>query len=229
MKRTALQSLLSLAVAGAIAAFVFVLFAQTRQRSDTFAAQVAAGAQKLFASGQRKEAIGALEELLATNRESIIARRELAMELLDDGQWQAAADQLRLVLKAVPTDAGAAAKLAEALDKLGDLQAATDYAHRACRLDPENGLRWITLSALLFRAGDADGALRAGKRAVRYAAGVPDAHLALGFAQWLSGDTAAAAKSLSDALALDPSNPTAQDALARLRAYPHRPPPSPPS
>jgi tetratricopeptide (TPR) repeat protein len=224
MKRTVLQSLLCVPVAGAVAIFVFVLLAETRERADTFAGQVAAGAQKLFASGQRAEAVGALEELLEVSPDSVIARRELAMELSASGQWRAAAEQLRLVLKISPRDAGAAAKLAEVLDTLGDLQGAIGYARTACKLDPENGLSWAALSALLLRAGEADEAVRSGQRAVRYAQGVPGAHIALGFARWLNGDAAGAARSFSDALALDPTSPTALDALARLRAHPNRPP-----
>jgi Flp pilus assembly protein TadD len=216
--------LLSASVAGAVFILVFVLAVEARQPAIEFASQVAAGAQKLFESGQREVAISALEEVLQRAPDSLIARRELAMELAASGKWSAAAKQLRLVLARSPSDPGASMKLAEALEKLGDARGALRYYRLACRLDPENGVRWMALAALLSQSGDDEEALRAAQRAVRFAQGVPEAQLGLGFARWRSGDLAGAAASFSSALELDPANPTALAALARLRAHPRRPP-----
>lgn len=220
MKRLALYSLLLISVGGAVAVLVVALIVQARQPELRFAQQVAAGAQKLFESGQRGTAIAALNEVLQHTPDSLIARRELAMELVATGQWAEAGAQLRLVLKASPRDAAAARKLADVLRRQGDLGEAITYSRLACRLDPENGLYWIALAGLLRRAGDHDEALRAVQRAVRYAAGVPEAHIQLGFTKWDTGDLAGARSAFSHALELDPDNRVAREALSKLAGQP---------
>jgi tetratricopeptide (TPR) repeat protein len=229
MRRIALQGVLSASVAGAVAILVFVLAVEAHKPALRFAQQVAAGAQKLFEAGQREVAISALDEVLQRTPDSLIARRELAMELVASGQWAEAATQLRLVLSASPPDASAARKLAESLEKLGDLRGAITYSRLACKLDPENGIYWIALAGALLRSGDHEEALRAGQRAVRYAAGVPEAHVQLGFAKWQTGDMAGARSAFSEALALDPGNRPALDALEKLGAGPASPPRRPSS
>jgi len=220
MRRIALESLLLISVCGAVAMLVAVLVMDAQKPDLRFAQQVAAGAQKLFESGQREAAISALDEVLQRTPESLVARRELAMELVASGQWAEAATQLRLVLTASPRDASAARKLAEALERLGDRRGAITYSRLACRLDPENGVYWIRLAATLLRSGDHEEALRAAQRAVRYAAGVPEAHVQLGFAKWQTGEMAGAKSAFLDALDLDPGNLPALDALRKLGAGP---------
>jgi cytochrome c-type biogenesis protein CcmH/NrfG len=94
-------------------------------------------------------------------------------------------------------------------------------------LDPENGMCWIALAATLLRSGDHGQALRAAQRAVRYAAGVPEAQVQLGLARWRTGDTAGAKAAFADALDLDPGDQLALEALDKLRALPASPLPRP--
>jgi len=145
------------------------------------------------------------------------------MELAASGRWQAAADQLRRVLRISPQDAGAARKLAEVLEQLGDRSGAISYLRLACNNDPQNGMSWIWLARLQLNAGDAPEALRAAQRAVKLAEGVPDAHLSLGFALYRTGDSAGAARSFARALELDPDNKAALEALTLIRAHPPQP------
>ncbi len=223
MKRNILRGVLFLSVAVAAAILIYVLAAEAHQRTLQFATQVAAGAQKLFNSGQREQAIETLQDLVAQLPDSVIAQRELAMELAAAGDPRAAT-QLRRVLRLSPGDAAAAMKLSEVLVLSGDLEGAAAAARTACTIEPTNALHWTALSALLLRAGDPDGALSAAQRAVRFGEGVPDAHLALGFARQRMGDSEGARDAFSTALKLDPGNGAAASALGAIHVSPRRPP-----
>ncbi|MCJ7752490.1 MAG: tetratricopeptide repeat protein, partial [Armatimonadetes bacterium] len=214
MKRALLHSLLVASALGACATLSVVVAAKVRQPSMQFTTQIAAGAQKLFESGQREEARDALEEALKIAPGNLIVRRELAMQLAASGQTEAAAEQLRLVLDASPRDAGAARKLAEMLYAAGDRERAITYLRLACDWEPGNGMHWITLANWLLGMDDPRAALGAARKAVEMAQGVPEAHLALGFSLWETGDVDGAENAFRDALALEPDNASARSALS---------------
>ena len=220
MKRSLLHTLLIASALGACATLSVVVAAEARQPTMQFAAQVAAGAQKLFESGRREEARSALEEALEIAPDDLIVRRELAMQLAASGETEAAAEQLRLVLEASPNDAGAARKLAEMLYAAGDRESAVTSLRLACEWESGNGMHWITLANWLLTMGDPKAALGASRKSVELAQGVPEAHLALGFSLWQTGDLEGAEKSFLDALALEPDNASARSALSALRANP---------
>jgi len=226
MRRVLLHSLLVASALGACATLSMVVAAEVRQPTTQFTTEIAAGAQKLFESGRREEARGALEDALEIAPDSLVVRRELAMQLAASGETEAAAEQLRLVLEASPRDAGAARKLAEMLYAAGDRESAITYLGLACEWEPGNGMHWITLANWLLGMGDPKAALGASRKSVKLAPGVPEAHLALGFSLWETGDIDGAKKSFLDALALEPDNASAGSALSALRANPKVLPPS---
>lgn len=224
MKRRFLYYLLGAATFTALVVLVVVLIAEVERRTIAFTTQVASGAQKLFESGQREEARGALEEALDMAPGNVVVRRELAMQLAASGQTEEAITQLRLVLEASPRDAGAARKLAEMLYDTGDREEAITYLRLACDWESGNGMHWILLSHWLLTSDEPRAALGAARRAASLAPGIPDAHLALGFSLWETGDTAGAEKSFRKALAVDPGNRAATNALSALKAHPERSP-----
>lgn len=226
MKRVLLHSLLVASALGACAALSMAVAAKVRQPTLQFTTQVAAGAQKLFESGQREEARSALEDALEITPNNLIVRRELAMQLAASGHIEAAAEQLQLVLEASPRDAGTARRLAEMLYLAGDHERAITYLRLACDWEPRNGMHWIALANWLLGMGDPRAAVGASRKSVEMARGVPDAHLALGFSLWEIGDVDGAKKSFLDALALEPDNIPARSALSVLRANPRALPPS---
>jgi len=227
MRRVLLHSLLVASALGACATLSVVVAAKVRQPSMQFTTQIAAGAQKLFESGRREEARDALEEALKIAPGNLIVRRELAMQLAASGQTEAAAEQLRLVLDASPRDAGAARKLAEMLYAAGDRESAITYLRLACDWEPGNGMHWITLANWLLGMDDPRAALGAARKAVEMAQGVPDAHLALGFSLWETGNSEGAKQAFLDALDLEPDNASARSALSALNTGPATPPRSP--
>jgi len=226
MKRALLLSLLVASALGACATLSTVVASKARQPTIQFTTQIAAGAQKLFDAGQREEARSALEDALEIAPDNLIVRRELAMQLAASGETEAAAEQFRLVLNASPRDAGAARKLAEMLYAAGDRDSAIKYLRLACEWESGNGMHWITLANWLLGMDDPRAALGAARKSVELAQGVPEAHLALGFSLWETGDVDGAKKSFLDALALEPDNASAKSALSALRANPTALPPS---
>jgi len=227
MRRRLLQYLLGAATLASLLVLALILIGQAEQTAIAFSTKVAAGAQKLFESGRREEARGALEDALEIAPDNLIVRRELAMQLAASGQAKAAAEQLRLVLEASPRDAGAARKLAEMLYAAGDRESAITYLGLACKWEPGNGMHWITLAQWLLTMDDPKAALGAARKAVEMAQGVPDAHLALGFSLWETGNSEGAKQAFLDALDLEPDNASARSALSALNTGPATPPRSP--
>ena len=216
MRRMLLRIVLLAGVAGSFAVLGRVVSAQVRQRADAIASSIASGAQGLYESGRRDDARAILEEALQQVPDSLVLRRELAMQLVASGRTDAAIEQLRLVLNSSPSDAEAARKLGELLLLKGDPRAAADWLRKACDLQPYNAMNYVALSGALLQAGDAASALLAGEGAVHLGPKVPQAHLDLGLARWRTNDLPAARQSLSRALELDPANAAARRALADL-------------
>jgi len=195
--KTILRGLLIASLLGAGAISAIIGRSESQQHSLVFAMQVASGAQKLYEAGQYEIARKALEEQLEATPDSLIVQRELAMQLAATGQVEAAVQHLEKVLDLDSDDAAAAAVLGRMLLKLG-----------------ENGMHHLALARTLLKQQHPEEALTSARNAVRLAPGVAEAHILLALASRSVEDEPAARAALEDALAIDPDNVEASNALA---------------
>jgi tetratricopeptide (TPR) repeat protein len=160
----------------------------------------------------RGDATGArllVDQALALDPDSPRARRERAMHLIANRQFDAAAAELRQVAAERRTDAGAAHEMAELLSLKGDREGALHWLRESVRRDPDSGLGHVDLAHCLMETGDREGALREAEKAVALAPRLQSARLALGVARWRAGDLVGARTALDEALRLRPADLTA--------------------
>ena len=129
---------------------------------------------------------------------------EEATELLQEGNYPGAMVALRDVIKATPNNPYAYNYLGVAFFEIKNLEAARDAYRAAVRLAPAYLGARVALSNVLRGLGDADGALREAKEALRRYPKDPDALHAAGLANAVKGNRGEARRQLEGYLGQNP-------------------------
>ncbi len=127
-----------------------------------------------------------------------------------------ALDTLRRAVRHLPDVPEYRLKLAEALLRLGDLDAAIEECRSAIRLQQDDGNAHLQLGLLLTAKQDWRAAASALTEAVKLEPTMPHTHYSLGNVQYSLGNLTAAVQSYRRALELHPSFPDAHYRLALL-------------
>jgi TPR repeat protein len=115
-----------------------------------------------------------------------------------------------------PHDAGHRLILAEALYRIGDLDAATEECRMAIRLQPDDAKAHLQLGIILIAKQDWRAAATVLQEAVRLDPALTDAHYSLGSVHYSLGRLQAAVQAYRQALTLQPYFPDARYRLALL-------------
>lgn len=113
-------------------------------------------------------------------------------------------DALRQAIRLLPDVPEYRLQLADALLRLGELDAAIEECRSAIRLQPDDGRAHLQLGLLLAAKQDWHAAASALKEAIRLEPQLPHAHYSLGHVHYSLGDVAAAIQSYRRALELRP-------------------------
>ncbi|MBH0202507.1 MAG: tetratricopeptide repeat protein, partial [Nitrospira sp.] len=116
----------------------------------------------------------------------------------------------------LPNDPDYRLKLAEALLRVGDLDAAVEECRAATTLQPDDGNAHLQLGLMLMAKQDWRAAASALREAIRLEPDLPHAHYSLGSVQYSLGNVAAAVQSYRRTLELRPHFPDAHYRLALL-------------
>jgi tetratricopeptide (TPR) repeat protein len=115
-----------------------------------------------------------------------------------------------------PNHAGHRLKLAQALYRIGDLDAATEECRAAIKLESDHAQAHLQLGLILIAKQDWRGAASVLHEAVRLDPGLTDAHYSLGSVHYSLGHLQSAVQAYRQALALQPYFPDARYRLALL-------------
>lgn len=124
--------------------------------------------------------------------------------------------ELRSAVRVAPGSAGNRLKLAHALYRIGDLDAAIEECRVAIKLQPDDAMAHLQLGVILTAKQDWRGAASVLKEAIRLDPQLTQAHYTLGSVQYSSGNLKAAIQSYRQALELQPYFPDARYRLALL-------------
>ena len=216
--RHALRLALVASLVGAVCAWVGIVGVAVEARRRAASDRLLEKAGRRAARGDASGARLLVDQALALDPDSPRARRERAMHLIAQGQFEAAAAELGQVAAARRTDAGAAHEMAEVLSLKGDREGTVHWLREALKRDPKNGLTQVDLARCLIEMGDAAGALREAEKAVALAPRLQSARLVLGVARWRAGDLVGARTALDEALRLRPADLTALLCAAQVAA-----------
>ena len=122
--------------------------------------------------------------------------------------------ELRGAVRVSPDNADARLKLAQALYRIGDLDAALDECRVALKLESHNARSHLQLGVIQMAKQDGHAASIALMEAILLDPGLTEAHYSLGSVQYSLGNHAAAIQSYRRALQLQPSFPDARYRLA---------------
>ena len=124
--------------------------------------------------------------------------------------------ELRSAVRVSPGNAGNRLKLAHALYRIGDLDAAIEECRVAIKLQPDDAKAHLQLGVILTAKQDWRGAVSVLKEAIGLDPQLTQAHYNLGSVQYSSGNLKAAIQSYRQALELQPYFPDARYRLALL-------------
>lgn len=130
---------------------------------------------------------------------------------------------LRRSVRLLPNDPDYRLKLAVALSRVGDLDAAVEECRAAIKLQPDDGYAYFQLGLMLMAKQEWRAAASALGEAIRLEPGLPQAHYSLGSVQYSLGNMTAAVQSYRRALELYPHFPDAHFRLALLLRVAGRP------
>jgi tetratricopeptide (TPR) repeat protein len=123
---------------------------------------------------------------------------------------------LRQAVRLLPNVPEYRLKLADALLRVGDLDAAIEECRAAIRLEQDDGRAHLQLGLLLSAKQDWRAAVSTLKEAIRLEPMLPHAHYSLGHVHYSLGNVTAAVQSYRQALELSPHFPDAHYRLALL-------------
>ena len=123
---------------------------------------------------------------------------------------------LRRTVRLLPNDPDYRLKLAGALLRVGDLDAAIEECRAAIALQPDDGHAHLQLGLMLMAKQDWRAAASALGEAIRLEPNLPHAHYSLGSVQYSLGNVTAAGHSYRRTLELQPHFPDAHYRLALL-------------
>jgi tetratricopeptide (TPR) repeat protein len=131
----------------------------------------------------------------------------MARNLADQHLAEQAVAELLPVLNRDPSDAGAAALIADELLDLGRVPEAATFATQACHVAQENPDCWLALAAVLIRQGQTEGAVEMTRRAANLAPDSPIAFDKLSERLYAMGRNSEAVEACREALRVHPSSP----------------------
>ncbi len=123
---------------------------------------------------------------------------------------------LRRTVRLLPNDPDYRLKLAGALSRVGDLDAAVEECRAAIKLQPDDGNAHLQLGLILMAKQEWRAAASALGEAIRLEPDQPQAHYSLGSVQYSLGTVTAAIQSYRRTLELHPHFPDAHYRLALL-------------
>jgi Flp pilus assembly protein TadD len=135
---------------------------------------------------------------------------------LDQTDAATALGESRGAVRLNPDDAGHRLRLAQALYRIGDLDAATEECRMAIRLQPNDAKAHLQLGVVLIAKQDWRAAATVLQEAVRLDPALTDAHYSLGSVHYSLGHLQAAVQAYRQALTLQPYFPDARYRLAVL-------------
>lgn len=141
---------------------------------------------------------------------------DLAADLEDAGELDAALEMLRAALAAGGPRPESCFQLAELLYRLGDLAGARERYYMAIELDEDYVEARANLGCVLEELGQKELAMAAFRGALAYHAGYPDAHYHLARMLVESGRASEATQHWREFLHLAPESPWAEEARQRL-------------
>ena len=124
--------------------------------------------------------------------------------------------ELRRAVRLLPDDPDYRLKLADALLRVGDVDAAIEECRAAIQLQPDDGNAHLQLGLMLMAKQEWRAAASALKEAIRLEPDRPQAHYNLGSVHYSLGDVKAAIQSYRKAIGLQPYFPDARYRLALL-------------
>jgi tetratricopeptide (TPR) repeat protein len=164
--------------------------------------------------GDREASVACLAVALSAYPDEPAPLIELAADLRELGQLDAAEEQCRLALALAPDNVYAHLGLGHCVRKRGDRQAAMAVFQSATAIAPSEPAPRIELAAELRELGQLDAAEEQCRLALALAPGNVHAHLGLGHCARKRGDRQAAMAMFQSAAALAPSEPAPRIELA---------------
>lgn len=146
------------------------------------------------------------------------AQRQLGDELLESGEFEAAASIYEEILRTEPNDARVVNALGYLAMELGHLDVAMDAFRRASALEPKFAQSRINLALAFMRRRNTAEALDQARLALEIDPENSTAHLALAEALDLNGESKSAAAEYERALTANPDNPEEENNLAWIMA-----------
>jgi tetratricopeptide (TPR) repeat protein len=164
--------------------------------------------------GDREASVAYLVTVLSANPTNISLRIELATDLRELGQLDAAEEQGRQAVALAPRNIYTHLSLGHCARKRGDRPAAMAIFQSAVAIAPSEPAPRIELAAELRELGQLEAAEEQCRQALALASGNVYAHLGLGHCARKRGDRAAAMAIFQTAVALAPSEPAPRIELA---------------
>ena len=124
--------------------------------------------------------------------------------------------ELRRAVRLLPDDPDYRLKLAEALLRIGDLDAAVEECRAAIKLQPDDANAHLQLGLMLMAKQEWRAAASVLKEAIRLEPDLPQVHYNIGSVHYSLGDVKAAIQSYRKAIGLQPYFPDAHYRLALL-------------
>lgn len=174
----------------------------------------------LLAKGERKQAIGALHEILKTNPADADARLLLGSILAEDGERSESIAQLTEAVRLRPQSAETRNALGEALNGFGETKTARGAFEKAVALDPAFAQAQVNLGLILVQAGEFAAAAKHLDRALQILGHTPDAaypHYLRAKVNTEQDETQKAAAHLNEAVSLRPDFAEAWSDLGQAR------------
>ncbi len=141
-----------------------------------------------------------------------------AVVLENQGQIEAAIDNLRKVVEMAPTNETALLNIGKSLTKHGKAQEAIPILRQVCALAPDNPETHVSLGTALLDTGDLEGAIAEIEKGIALKPNYPNAHNSLGAALARSGELAQAVQELQTAVLQNPDHAVAHNNLGSVLA-----------
>src|SRR4051812_13287780 len=119
------------------------------------------------AMGRRKEALAAFARAVEIDPKAIDARSRLVDELLNVGEWEAAAENLRILLAHNAQWPEAQSNLGHALNHMSKPEQASRHFREAVRLQPAFAVGFNNLAAVLLEVGLVPESIKNCREAIR--------------------------------------------------------------
>jgi tetratricopeptide (TPR) repeat protein len=176
-------------------------------------AWIASSAQKLLAEGRGADAVGLLEEVVASDEADPNWKVLLSRALISTGDYRRASAVVAAGIARHPTSADLRYQLGVLAFLKQDWRNAAEAFQQAIKLKPDSGQAWYNLGHALGKLEDTESAVSAFRNAVRVQPDLAAAHANLGELLVKSGTRAEGLVHLRLAVKLDPADNWARERL----------------